>query len=369
MSSPLTLATIGQAPKVLLHDHLDGGLRPATVLELADELGYDNLPVSEVDSLTSWFRMPTHRGTLLRYLAPMAHTVGVMQTTAGLYRVARECVEDLAADNVVYAEVRFAPEMHGERGLSLDEVADVVLAGLADGERAVRDRGGTIVVRCLMTAMRDAARSLEIAELAIQSRGRGVVGFDLAGAEAGHPASRHLDAFDYLRAHNGRFTIHAGEAFGLPSIHDAIDSCGADRLGHGVRVVDDIDVDPGPDDTTIRLGEVAATVRDNRIPLELCPSSNVQTGAVAGIAAHPFDLLARLGFRVTVNTDNRLLSGTTMSKEMLQLVETFGYGWSDLARFTTDAMESAFIPLDERLAIIDEVITPRYAALSGREAR
>jgi adenosine deaminase len=370
MTSPLNLATIGQAPKVLLHDHLDGGLRPATVLELAGELGYQKLPASDVYSLASWFHTPSHRGSLLRYLAPMAHTVGVMQTAPSLYRVARECVEDLTADNVVYAEVRFAPEMHLERGLSIDEVVEAVMAGFADGERAARGAGRIIVVRCLLTAMRDGARSLEIAKLAIRFRDKGVVGFDLAGAEAGHPARRHLDAFEYMREHNGRFTIHAGEAFGLPSIDDALAFCGADRLGHGVRIVDDIDIDmhDGADDATIlatHLGPVAAAVRDKRIPLELCPTSNVQTGAVASIAEHPFDVLARLRFRVTVNTDNRLLSDTTMSKEMLRLVEAFGYGWSDLARFTVNAMESAFVPFDERLAIIDEVIKPRFAVLIG----
>jgi adenosine deaminase len=238
----------------------------------------------------------------------------------------------------------------------------VVLAGFADGEKAARAEGRIITVRCLVTAMRHAARSLEIARLAIRFRDKGVVGFDIAGAEAGYPPTRHLDAFEYMRNHNGRFTIHAGEAFGLPSIHEAIAFCGADRLGHGVRIVDDIEQGP---DGTYQLGRVAAIVRDKRIPLEMCPSSNVQTGAVRSIAEHPFDLLARLRFRVTVNTDNRLMSDTTMSMEMLRLVEAFGYGWSDLARFTINAMKSAFIPFDERLAIIDDVIKPRFAVLIG----
>ena len=361
MTSPLELALIGEAPKVLLHDHLDGGMRPATMLELADELGYLNLPVAEVDSLTAWIHTAPHRGSLLRYLEPLSHAVGVMQTASSLYRVARECVEDLTADNVVYAEVRFAPELHTARGLSLDQVVDAVLAGFADGEQAARGRGRVIVVKCLLTAMRDATRSLEIATLAIRCRDSGVVGLDLAGAESGFPPGRHLAAFDYMRAHNGPFTIHAGEAFGLPSIDEAVALCGAHRLGHGVRIVDDIDVGAEA------LGGVATTVRDNGIPLELCPTSNVQTGAVASIAEHPFDVLARLGFRVTVNTDNRMLSDTTMSKEMLRLVETFGYGWSDLAQFTINAMESAFIPFDERLAIIDDVIKPRYAMLMGSD--
>jgi adenosine deaminase len=362
MTTPLTFEMIGQAPKALLHDHLDGGLRPSTVLELAEQTGYANLPATDVDALATWFRTATHSGSLVRYLEPFAHTVGVMQTPAALYRVAYECVEDLAADNVVYAEVRFAPELHINQGLSVDDVVDVVLAGFADGEKAARAEGRTITVRCLVTAMRHAARSLEIARLAIRFRDKGVVGFDIAGAEAGYPPTRHLDAFEYMRNHNGRFTIHAGEAFGLPSIHEAIAFCGADRLGHGVRIVDDIDQRP---DGSYQLGRVAAIVRDKRIPLEMCPSSNVQTGAVRSIAEHPFDLLARLRFRVTVNTDNRLMSDTTMSMEMLRLVEAFGYGWSDLARFTINAMKSSFIPFDERLAIIDEVIKPRFAVLIG----
>lgn len=362
MSSPLTLELIRAAPKALLHDHLDGGLRPATVLEIADAVGYDGLPASEPDALARWFHTQTHSGSLERYLEPFSHTVAVMQTAEALHRVAAECVEDLAADSVVYAEVRFAPELHIEGGLSFDEVIEAVLAGFADGERDAAAAGRPIVVRCLVTAMRHAALSREIAELAVRFRDAGVVGFDIAGAEAGYPPSRHLDAFEYMRDNNARFTIHAGEAFGLPSIHEAIAFCGADRLGHGVRIADDITL---ADDGGLRLGRLAAILRDKRIPLELCPSSNVQTGAVAGIAEHPFDLLARARFRVTVNTDNRLMSDTTMSKEMAVLAQTFGYGWADLQRFTVNAMKSAFLGFDERVAIIDEVIKPRYAALAG----
>jgi adenosine deaminase len=360
--TPLELDMIRRAPKALLHDHLDGGLRPATVIDIAEQVGYRELPATDVDELARWFRTAAHSGSLERYLEPFAHTAAVMQTEPALYRVAYECVEDLAEDNVVYAEVRFAPELHMGGGLSLNEVVDAVLAGFADGEKACNGEGRTITVRCLVTAMRHAARSLEIAELAIQFRDRGVVGFDIAGAEAGYPPTRHLDAFEYMREQNGRFTIHAGEGFGLPSIHEAIAFCGADRLGHGVRIVDDIEV---PVDGPPRLGRLATLLRDKRIPLELCPSSNVQTGAVRSIAEHPFDLLARLRFRVTVNTDNRLMSDTTMSREMLRLVEAFGYGWSDLERFTINAMKSAFIPFDERLAVIDEVIKPRFAVLIG----
>jgi len=361
-SLPLDIGMLPRAPKALLHDHLDGGLRPATVIDIAATTGYDELPATDVDELAAWFRTAAHSGSLVRYLEPFAHTVAVMQTPDSLYRVAYECVQDLAADSVVYAEVRFAPELHIDRGLSLDDVVDAVLAGFADGEKAAAAGGRTITVRCLVTAMRHAARSREIAELAVRFRDKGVVGFDIAGAEDGYPPTRHLDAFEYMRNNNARFTIHAGEAFGLPSIHEAIAFCGADRLGHGVRIVDDITAGPNGGH---RLGRLASILRDKRVPLELCPSSNVQTGAAASIAEHPFDLLARLRFRVTVNTDNRLMSDTTMSQEMARLVEAFGYGWSDLERFTINAMKSAFIPFDERLAIIDEVIKPRYAVLIG----
>jgi len=264
------------------------------------------------------------------------------------------------ADGVVYAEVRFAPELHTEQGLHLAEVVEAVLAGFAQGERAAADAGTPIVVRALLTAMRTAARSREIAELVVAHRDAGVVGFDIAGAEEGYPPTRHLDAFEYLRRENAHFTIHAGEAFGLPSIWEAIQWCGAERLGHGVRIVDDITMEGG----RARLGLLAAYVRDRRVPLEMCPSSNVQTGAAASIAAHPLGLLRQLGFRVTVNTDNRLMSHTSMSKEMHLLAEAFGYTLADLQWLTVNAMKSAFLPFDQRLRIINEVIKPGYAALA-----
>ncbi|MET0195850.1 MAG: adenosine deaminase [Rhodococcus fascians] len=361
-SSPLDLPTIKTAPKALLHDHLDGGLRPQTVLELAEECGYDGLPATDGQALGEWFRTAADSGSLERDLETFAHTVAVMQTPEGLSRVARECAEDLADDGVIYAEVRFAPEQHLDRGLSLDQVVEHVLEGFRAGESAARVNGKRIRVGCLLTAMRHAARSREIAELAVRFRDRGVVGFDIAGAEAGFPPSRHLDAFEYMRAANAHFTIHAGEAFGLPSIQEAVAFCGTDRLGHGVRIIDDIDVSS---DGVPNLGLLAAYVRDKRMPLELCPSSNVQTGAVDSLEKHPFDLLARLRFRVTVNTDNRLMSDTTMSREMHKLVSTFGYGWTDLERFTINAMKSAFIPFDERLELIDDVVKPGYAVLVG----
>ncbi|PTA45685.1 adenosine deaminase [Micromonospora sp. RP3T] len=346
-----------KAPKALLHDHLDGGLRPATIVELAAEADHE-LPTTDPDALGRWFAESANSGSLERYLETFAHTVAVMQTASALRRVARECALDLAADGVVYAEVRFAPEQHLERNLTLDEVVEAVVTGFREGSTLAGEAGTPIRVGTLLTAMRHAARSQEIAELAVRHRDTGVVGFDIAGAEAGFPPTRHLDAFEYLQRENFHFTIHAGEAFGLPSIWQAIQWCGADRLGHGVRIVDDIT--PGNPPV---LGRLAAYVRDKRIPLELCPSSNVQTGAAASIADHPIGLLRDLRFRVTVNTDNRLMSGTSMSREMALLVEAFGYGWKELQWFTINAMKSAFIPFDERLRIIDEVIKPAYAEL------
>ncbi|MCG5472903.1 adenosine deaminase [Micromonospora sp. LAH09] len=355
MVATIRYEDIVKVPKALLHDHLDGGLRPATIVDLAAEVGHE-LPSTDPEALGRWFADAADSGSLERYLETFAHTVAVMQTAPALRRVARECALDLAADGVVYAEVRFAPEQHLEQDLSLDEVVEAVLAGFAEGTAQAVEAGLTIRVGTLLTAMRHAARSQEIAELAVRHRDAGVVGFDIAGAEAGFPPTRHLDAFEYLQRENFHFTIHAGEAFGLPSIWQAIQWCGADRLGHGVRIVDDIASDG-------TLGRLAAYVRDKRIPLELCPSSNVQTGAVASIADHPIGLLRDLRFRATVNTDNRLMSGTSMSREMSLLVETFGYGWKELQWFTINAMKSAFIPFDERLRIIDEVIKPAYAKL------
>ena len=355
MTEPPTLDQIRRAPKVLLHDHLDGGLRARTVLDLADDAGYTALPASDVDALAQWFTQGGgDRRSLEQYLEAFSHTVGVMQTRDALVRVARECAEDLAADGVVYAEVRFAPELHVERGLSLDEVVEAVLEGFADGSS-----GRGITIGAIVTAMRTAARSLEIAELAVRHRDTGVCGFDIAGAEAGYPPSRHLDAFQYVARENFHFTIHAGEGFGLPSIWEALQWCGADRLGHGVRIVDDVSTE----DDEVHLGRLAAYVRDTRVPLEMCPTSNVHTGAAPSISEHPIGLLKQLRFRVTVNTDNRLMSDVTLSSEFAALVDAFGYGWSDIEWLTVNAMKSAFHPFDERLQLINERIKPGFATL------
>ena len=359
-AAPPSADVLRQAPKVLLHDHLDGGLRPETVIALAASADYRQLPSGDPAGLGRWFREAADSGSLERYLETFAHTCAVMQTREALVRVAADCAEDLAADGVVYAEVRFAPELHLEAGLTLDQVVDAVNEGFRLGEAAARRDGRRIRVGTLLTAMRHAARSREIAELANRHRDLGVVGFDIAGAEAGHPPTRHLDAFDYLKRESNHFTIHAGEAFGLPSIWEALQACGADRLGHGVRIMDDIAV---AEDGGVKLGRLAAYVRDQRIPLELCPTSNLQTGAAESYATHPIGLLRRLRFRVTVNTDNRLMSGTSLSREFGHLVDAFGYTLPDVRWFTVNAMKSAFLPFDERLALIEEVIKPGYTRL------
>jgi adenosine deaminase len=358
MATAPTLDEIRTAPKVLLHDHLDGGVRPATVIDLAREQGYTDLPTYDVDELAAWFVQGANRLSLQLYLEGFRHTLAVMQSKDALQRVAAECARDLAADGVVYAEVRFAPELHVEEGLSLDDVVQAVLAGFREGSVPSAADGRPIVMRALLTAMRTAARSREIAELSVRYRDEGVVGFDIAGAEAGYPPTRHLDAFQLVQRENFRFTIHAGEAFGLPSIWEALQYCNADRLGHGVRIVDDITIEDGRP----RLGRLAAYVRDTRVPLEMCPTSNVHTGAARSLAEHPIKLLHDLRFRVTVNTDNRLMSGVTLSSEFAALADTFGYGWDDIQWFSINAMKSAFAHFDERLTIINERIKPGFAA-------
>jgi adenosine deaminase len=349
-----SLDTIRLLPKVLLHDHLDGGLRPETVVELARDCGYTGLPTSDPGELANWFTAGASQGNLELYLEGFVHTVAVTQTRQALERVAAECAEDLAADGIVYAEVRFAPELHVRRGLSLDSVVEAVLSGFRRGS------AGKIRVYGLLTAIRTAARSLEIAELAARYRDAGIVGFDIAGAEAGSPPTTHLEAFQYVQRENFHITIHAGEGFGLPSIWEALQICGADRLGHGVRIVDDI---TRLDDGSPVLGRLASYVRDRRIPLEMCPTSNVQTGAASSLAEHPVGLLRQLQFRVTVNTDNRLMSGVSLSSELHDVVETFEYDLDDVQWLTLNAMKSAFAHFDERLPMINEVIKPRFEAM------
>jgi adenosine deaminase len=358
--------TIERAPKALLHDHLDGGLRPATIIDLAREHHYDALPTQDDEALARWFTRGADRKSLELYLETFAHTVGVLQERDAIIRVAAECAEDLAADGVVYAEVRYAPELSVEGGLTLDEVVEANLEGFRVGMGRAEAAGRPIVMKMLVTAMRQAARSREIAELAVRHRDEGVVGFDIAGPEAGYRPTRHLDAFEYVRRENFHITIHAGESFGLPSIWEALQYCGAERLGHGVRIVDDVTVHG---DGSVELGRLAAYVRDRRVPLEMCPTSNVHTGAAASIEEHPIDLLRRLRFRVTLNTDNRLMSNVTLSSEFEALDRAFGIGLGEMEWLTINALKSAFAPFDERLRIINEVVKPGYARLRAEETR
>lgn len=359
----LTQEILKRVPKALLHDHLDGGLRVKTILDLAKETGYDKLPFDNEVELTNWFHTAV-QGSLEVYLETFAHTVGVMQTPAAITRVARECVEDLANEGVVYAEIRFAPELHTSKGLTYEQVIDAVLEGFEQGSELSAKAGKPIRVGALLTAMRMADVSLEIAKLVVQYRHKGVVGFDIAGKEKGYPPTEHLEAFQYLQRENAHFTIHAGEAFGLKSIWEAIQFCGTERLGHGVRIIDDIRVNP---DGSVTIGNLAAYVRDRRIPLELCPKSNVDTGAAESIAKHPIGLLRKLNFRVTLNTDNRLMSDTSMTKEMFWLAEAFDYTLKDFEWLTINSLKSSFIPFDDRLAIINNVVKPGYAKIKSDE--
>ncbi|WP_326571305.1 adenosine deaminase [Actinacidiphila glaucinigra] len=342
---------IRRLPKAVLHDHLDGGLRPATLVELAAGIGHA-LPATDPGELAAWYYDAANSGDLVRYIATFEHTIAVMGTREGLLRVAEEYVLDLAADGVVYGEVRYAPELLVHRGLTLAEVVGTVQEGLAAGMAKAAAAGTPVRVGTLLCAMRMTDRSRAVAGLAVAHRDAGVVGFDIAGAEDGFPPADHLAAFEYLRRENMPFTIHAGEAHGLPSIHQAVQVCGALRIGHGVRLTEDI-VDG-------KLGRLAGWIRDRRIALEVCPTSNLQTGAAASIAGHPITLLRDLGFRVTLNTDNRLVSATTMTREMELLVTEAGWTAEDLREVTVNALKSAFLPFDERNAIIRDVALPGY---------
>jgi len=351
---------IKRLPKALLHDHLDGGLRPQTIIDLAAEINY-SLPSTNADELADWFEESCNSGSLEKYLLTFEHTVAVMQTREAIIRVARECALDLARDGVVYAEVRGAPELFTQKGLTLDQVIEATTEGFRLGMADAQAEGFTIRVVQLLCALRQNDFANEVARKVVQYRNDGVVGFDIAGPEDGFPPSDYLEAFNYLREQNAHFTIHAGEAFGLPSIWQAIQMCGTERLGHGVRIVDDIDLSSGEP----KLGLLSSYVRDRRIPLELCPTSNLQTGAAKDIHSHPIGLLEKLRFRVTLNTDNRLMSRTSMSHEMNQVVDAFDWTFEDLQRVTVNALKSAFIPFEERLAIIENIVKPGYAKIAA----
>ena len=318
------------APKVLLHDHLDGGLRPGTIAELAAAADYTAMPAAQED--IGRFFEERSVGSLQEYLAPFEHTVAIMQTPAALRRVAMESVIDHAAAGVIYAELRMAPSLHMHRGLSRSEAIASTLAGLELGERA-----SGITARLIVCAMRHHEDAVQVVRAAAEYVGRGVVGIDLAGPEAGYPASRHLKALDFAREAGLHLTIHAGESLGAPSVQDALE-CGAERIGHGVRIVEDID----PAESGYRLGPTADRVRQAGIPLEICPQSEVDTRAVSSAATHPIDVLHREGFVTTINTDNTLMSGTDMAREFDLVASYKGFTTDDFRTITLNAVDAAF---------------------------
>jgi adenosine deaminase len=344
-------------PKVLLHEHLDGVLRPKTIIELAKTVNYDQLPTEDPEQLAQWFHQGANQGSLPKYLEGFAHTIAVMQTEEALERVAYEQAEDLSADGVVYFETRFAPIFHTRKGLTHQQVIAAVLKGLERGRKDFGIQSGLIIC-----AMRNMEVSLEMAQLAVDFRERGVVAFDLAGEEGGFPAKKHVDAFHYIQRENFNITIHAGEGFGKESIWQAIQYCGAHRIGHGTRLIDDITVVDGK---IVKLGDLAQYVLDKRIPLEICLLSNVHTGAAKSLEEHPFKIFYQGKFRVTLNTDNRLMSDTNMTKEFEAAADTFGLSLEDFEKLTINSMKSAFLPYDRRCEFIYSVIKPGYAKARG----
>jgi len=340
-------------PKVLLHEHLDGVLRPATIIELARDAKYAKLPTEDPQALAAWFFQGANTGSLSEYLKGFAHTIAVMQTEEALERVAYEEVQDLKNDGVIYFETRFAPVFHAKKGLTHQRVVSAVLKGLERGQKHFG-----ITARLILCAMRNMNVSLETAELAVDFRDRGVVGFDLAGEEGGYPPKKHIDAFHFIQRENFNITVHAGEGYGKESIWQAIQYCGAHRIGHGTRLIDDIAITDG---RAVKFGDLSQYVLDKRIPLEICLTSNVHTGAAKSLAEHPFKILYREKFRVTLNTDNRLMSNTTMTKEFLAAASTYGLTLDDFEKITINAMKSAFVSYHERCRLIYDVIKPGYA--------
>src|SRR5271165_5208718 len=347
-------------PKVLLHEHLDGVLRPQTVIELARDEGYEDLPTHDPEALGEWFHLGANQGSLAKYLEGFRHTIAVTQTEEALERVAYEQAEDLSRDGVVYFETRFAPIFHTGKGLTHQQVVSAVLKGMARGRQDFGIQSGLIIC-----AMRNMNVSLEMAELAVDFRARGVVGFDLAGEEGGYPPKKHVDAFHYIQRENFNITIHAGEGYGKESIWQAIQYCGAHRIGHGTRLIDDIAIADGK---AVNLGDLAQYVLDKRIPLEICLISNVHTGATPSLAEHPFKILYQEKFRVTLNTDNRLMSDTSMTREFEAAADTFGLTLDDFEKITINAMKSAFLPYDQRCRFIYSVIKPGYAKIRDTPA-
>ena len=380
MSAPddVTLAdrrsALRSLPKISLHDHLDGGLRPQTIIELAEPLGIE-LPATTAPELAAWFAEKSDSGSLVEYLKTFDVTIAVMQTAEGLTRVAREFVEDLAADGVIYGELRWAPEQHLQRGLTLDETVEAVQRGIdaaVDAVRGTEDGSGPASWSAPCATSTAAPRSpswpcgTETSESSASTS---------PDPEAGFPASRLHEAFDVLARACFPATVHAGEADGVESIRGALVDGHALRLGHGVRIAEDITIERSDDENTfVTLGRVAQWVKDRGVALETSPSSNLQTGAIAQwgstMADHPFDLLYQLGFRVTVNTDNRLMSATTLTRELGLLVDAFGYDLDDLEAFQLNAAEAAFLPLEDREDLVERIAAgfadARSALASGR---
>jgi len=338
-------------PKAVLHEHLDGGLRVETILEVADKEGYGGLPAGDTDALTEWFYQGTS-GSLERYLEAFVHTTAVMQTQESLTRIAYEAAEDLANDGVVYAEIRYDAGLSTTKGLTREDAIEAILDGYA---RATRDHG--IVVYAITTALRHLSDSLEVVKAAIPFVGRGVVAFDLAGPEKGFPPDVHIEACRLAREAGLGLTLHAGEGDGVHSIWRAIALCGAQRIGHGVRIVDDTDFDGFE---ISELGAFARRVRDHRIPLEIAITSNLHTSSFDSARVHPFGALYRSGFNVAINTDNRLMSGVTVSSEYRLAAESFRLSIQELGEITVNALRAGFGDWPTRRALIAEVARSAY---------
>jgi adenosine deaminase len=350
---------VRDVPKVLLHDHLDGGLRPQTIIELAKEQGYTKLPTKDPKELAEWFHRGANKGNLVEYLQGFEHTCGVMQTREALERVAYEMMEDMKNDGVCYVETRFAPVFHTQNGLYYEDSVTAVLKGL---ERGRKDFG--VGYGLIICGMRNMKNTLDFAELAVNFRNQGVVGFDLAGEEGGYPPKKHLDAFQFIERANFNITIHAGEAFGKESIWQAIQWCGAHRIGHATHLMEDFTYDKNGN--VVSFGELAQYILDKRIPLEICLLSNVHTGAVDKLENHPFGILFKEKFRVTINTDDRLMSDTTMTNEFLLAIKHFNLSLDDMEKLTINAMKSAFIHHNERLYYIYNIIKPGYQKIRDK---
>ncbi len=338
-------------PSVLLHDHLDGGLRPSTIIDLADEAGYEALPTTDEAGLAAWFDQ-SESGSLERYLDSFTHTIAVMQTADALERIAHEAAVDLAADGVVYAEIRFCPWLHTAKGLASRTVVEAVAAGLAGS-------GTGMEWRLIIDALRHEAHSDDMAALAVSAKNLGVVGFDLAGPEAGNPPRRYLAACRSVRESGLRLTIHAGEAAGRDGpayIAEAMDVCGAERIGHGVELIRDCLVEDGE---VVKVGAVAARIRDRQLALEMCPASNLATSSIQP-EGHPIGALFRAGFNVTISTDNRLMSTTSMSREFAFVSRHHGFGIDDLALTTRRSLAAAFCEHETKARLWSDVIAPAY---------